>query len=487
MIRLANETDIVPQHELVVDIKPQNEVHVTVGALHCVLQTDAVWVRNGEKEVQYYVDTVVKPELNQIITQGKDDFQHIISEETDELNQLLVDNKESYQSFTDEQKDFFNANVQEQTSQFNQHVISQQNMLDNHILEIEDTFNQKQSDIEVLAEQVAQNTSETAQNTVKTQQYVEQSSQSAQTAQTAVQSVQAIQTDIGQIKNETISVYEQTVEQIDLAADYTLKAQQSAQTATDKLNEVQTYVQEASQSAQTALTAQQSAQDSLQQMQMLMDDTVTVSGNQIITGRKTFITPLYRQSEEFDSTQNSVANYTAEPIAQATDKSGRCFMNLQYGKETNGTLFGRLSLSRLVNGATHEHSLNMGISNEGIGFIQCLSPQPESNSADIATTQWSRNTIRDITFPDWATCVEISGTGQKYAPYDGVLIVTPEDQGESCFTMIIGVHEYNLAQEYFGADYGHTGYGFFPMRANLPYSITHMFGCYCRFFRYIGG
>lgn len=480
MIKQTDLTHISPQHELVVDMNQHNEVQVTVGSLHCVMQTDAVWVRNGEKEITHYVDTVIKPAVNQLIVTGKEDIEQIATDTQKTFNKIVVDNENVYKAFIAEQKEIFNTNVREKTSQFNQNVSEQQNVFDNHVSNVEQSINQKTASIETLAQQVAQNKSET-------EQYAAQASQSAQTASTAQQSVHAIQTTVVNAKNETISACEQVMSQSDIISEQVSNVQTAVQTVTQKVNEAQISVQSASTSAKNAQNAQTSAENSLNQIQTLMSDIVTISSDQTITGNKTFVTPIVHQTKAFDATQTAMSSDVLEPVMQVIDKSGQSFMKWQHGKEADGTLFGRLSLSRNINGGVHEQSLNMGIDNDGFGFIQCLTPQSESNSSDIATTQWSRSTIRDITIPDWKTCVEISGTGQKYAPFDGVLIVTPEDQGESCFTMIIGVHEYNLAQEYFGADYGHTGYGFFPMRENLPYMITHMVGCYCRFFRYIGG
>ena len=111
MIKQTDLTHISPQHELVVDMNQHNEVQVTVGSLHCVMQTDAVWVRNGEKEITHYVDTVIKPAMNQLIVTGKEDIEQIATDTQKTFNKIVVDNENVYKAFIAEQKEIFNTNV----------------------------------------------------------------------------------------------------------------------------------------------------------------------------------------------------------------------------------------------------------------------------------------------------------------------------------------------------------------------------------------
>ncbi len=103
-------------------IAPENAVAVTIGSLNTVLETDALWVRGGEKEIDVYLNTEVKPEMDAYAQNLEAGFDENAEDKTAEFNQNAISKTNEFNENAVTKAAEFNTNADNKTIAFNQNA-----------------------------------------------------------------------------------------------------------------------------------------------------------------------------------------------------------------------------------------------------------------------------------------------------------------------------------------------------------------------------
>ena len=223
-------------------------------------------------------------------------------------------------------------------------------------------------------------------------------------------------------------------------------------------------------------------------------DIVVTDNNraQTITGRKTFKDSgigIIKSGSAIDI-QNTAVDLTSTSISGTTeihfiDKNNKVQGIVEHQNTVAGNSVMIMAARNHAN--TKWTTVEVGFSSSDAAYCHVPNPVAESNANDAATTYWVRNYSKNYGAQlNYAAAVTISGTGNKTAPASGVLIMTGKGvsaAGE--FQITIDGQTFSCYQGYFGSDYNHGSFAYFPVKSGQEYTVDMLSAaCDLRFIPY---
>lgn len=223
-------------------------------------------------------------------------------------------------------------------------------------------------------------------------------------------------------------------------------------------------------------------------------DIVVTDNNraQTITGRKTFKDSgigIIKSGSAIDI-QNTAVDLTSTSISGTTeihfvDKNNKVQAIFQHQNTTSGKSVAIMAARNHANNGWV--TVNAGFDANDVAYTATATPPANSNGSNIATTSWVRNYSKNYGAQlNYAAAVTISGTGNKTAPASGVLIMTGKGASAAGeFKITIDGQTFACYQGYFGSDYNHGSFAYFPVKSGQKYTVDMLSAaCDLRFIPY---
>ena len=225
-----------------------------------------------------------------------------------------------------------------------------------------------------------------------------------------------------------------------------------------------------------------------------VDNTVHKTGNENISGRKTFngsgigiiksgsAIDIQNTAVDLSVTDGSVYGTTE---IQLRDKNNKVQGIFEHQNTTDGKSVALIAARNHTN--TKWTSVEVGFDANNVTYTVAPTPPADSNDSNIATTAWVRNYSKNYgTQLNYAAAVIISGTGDKTAPASGVLIMTGTGiSGPGEFRITIDGQMFTCFQGYRNVDYNHATFAYFPVKSGQEYTVNILSGgCDLRFIPY---
>lgn len=210
---------------------------------------------------------------------------------------------------------------------------------------------------------------------------------------------------------------------------------------------------------------------------------VSKTGNENIEGRKTFVgsgigiiksgSAIGIQNKAVDLSVTDGSVYGTTEI-HFIDKNGIVQGILEHKNRNNGDAVMMMAVRNHAN--KDWKSIDIGFTKNDNLFTSVPTPPSSSNGANIATTSWVRSYYKNYGAQlNYAAAVTISGTGSKTATASGVLIMTGKGSlSAGKFKITIGGQTFNCAQGYYGTDYNHATFAYFPVENGQSYTVDEL-------------
>ena len=218
-------------------------------------------------------------------------------------------------------------------------------------------------------------------------------------------------------------------------------------------------------------------------------NTVHKTGNETISGRKTFngsgigivksgsAIDIQNKAVDLSVTDGSVYGTTE---IHFVDKNNKVQGIVEHQNRTNGDSVIIMAARNHAN--TAWTSMEAGFNKNDIAFARAPTPPSSSNSGDIATTGWVRRYGAQL---NYSAAITISGTGNKTASVNGVLIASIQNANSTSGLIItIGGQQFICHQESTGTDLPHGTFAYFPVSNGDSYTINNIEGVILRLIPY---
>ncbi len=163
----------------------------------------------------------------------------------------------------------------------------------------------------------------------------------------------------------------------------------------------------AEQSASSALSNAEAAAESVQYAQEILANVVHKTGNETISGVKTFDNVIQIETPTA-STLSSVSDLTTHnkpDVAPSSTKSignisffcsdsGYASTSFQSARGTDNQVEASIYASQTINGERMIAGITLGVDKNGIGYTKTVNPPTGDKSTQIATTQWINDNIK---------------------------------------------------------------------------------------------
>ena len=117
-------------------------------------------------------------------------------------------------------------------------------------------------------------------------------------------------------------------------------------------------------------------------------------------------------------------------------------------------------------------TVNVGFDANNVAYAVTTTPPANSNGSNIATTAWVRKYGAQL---DYSAAITISGTGEKTASVNGVLIGTPINTNSSeQLKIIIGGKTFFFAPGNSGEDNNHMSQCYLPIAKGQTYNVVQI-------------
>lgn len=210
-----------------------------------------------------------------------------------------------------------------------------------------------------------------------------------------------------------------------------------------------------------------------------VDNTVHKTGNETIYNRKTFNGSgigIIKSGSAIDIQNTAVdLSVTGGSVYGTTeirfiDKNNIVQGIFEHQNRTNGDSVIIMAARNHAN--TKWVTLEAGFNKNNTAFTQAPTPPSSSNSGDIATTAWVRQYGAQL---DYSAAITISGTGEKTASVNGVLIGTPIHNNRSeQLKIIIGGKTFYFAPGNSGEDNNHISQCYLPVAKKQTYNVVEI-------------
>lgn len=210
-----------------------------------------------------------------------------------------------------------------------------------------------------------------------------------------------------------------------------------------------------------------------------VDNTVHKTGNETITGRKTFngsgigiiksgsAIDIQNTAVDLSVTDGSVYGTTEIQLRDKNDKIQGIF---EHQNRTDGKSVALIAARNHAD--TGWVTVEVGFDANDKAFAQAPTPPSSSNSGDIATTGWVRQYGAQL---NYSAAITISGTGEKTASVNGVLIGTPIYNNRSeQLKIIIGGKTFYFAPGNSGEDNNHISQCYLPVAKEQTYNVVEI-------------
>jgi hypothetical protein len=210
-----------------------------------------------------------------------------------------------------------------------------------------------------------------------------------------------------------------------------------------------------------------------------VDNAVHKTGNETIFGRKTFTglgvgiiksgSAIYIQNPNVDLSITDGSVYGTTEI-HFKDKNGIVQGIFEHQNRTSGDSVVIMAARNHAN--TAWTSMEVGFDKNDKAFAKAPTPPSSSNSGDIANTGWVRKYGAQL---DYSAAITISGTGEKTASVNGVLIGTPIYNNRSeQLKIIIGGKTFYFAPGNSGEDNNHISQCYLPIAKDQSYNVVEI-------------
>ena len=208
-----------------------------------------------------------------------------------------------------------------------------------------------------------------------------------------------------------------------------------------------------------------------------VDNTVHKTGNETIYDRKNFIGSgigIVKSGSAIDI-QNTAVDLTSTSISGTTeihfiDKNNKVQGIVEHQNTVAGNSVMIMAARNHAN--TAWTSMEVGFNKNDKAFARVPTPPSSSNSGDIATTAWVRKYGAQL---DYSAAITISGTGNKTASVNGVLIGTPINNNRSeQLKIIIGGKTFYFAPGNSGEDNNHMSQCYLPVAKEQTYNVVEI-------------
>ena len=208
-----------------------------------------------------------------------------------------------------------------------------------------------------------------------------------------------------------------------------------------------------------------------------VDNTVHKTGNETITGRKTFNGSgigIIKSGSAIDI-QNTAVDLTSTSISGTTeihfiDKNNKVQGIVEHQNTVAGNSVMIMAARNHAN--TKWTTVEVGFDANDVAYTATATPPANSNGSNIATTSWVRKYGAQL---DYSAAITISGTGTKTASVNGVLIGTPIHNNRSeQLKIIIGDKTFYFAPGNSGEDNNHMSQCYLPIAKGQSYNVVEI-------------
>lgn len=210
-----------------------------------------------------------------------------------------------------------------------------------------------------------------------------------------------------------------------------------------------------------------------------VDNTVHKTGNETIYNRKTFDGSgigIIKSGSAIDIRNNAVDLSVTDGSVYGTseihfiDKKGIVQGVFEHQNRTNGESAVLMVARNHAN--TAWTSMEVGFDKNNVAYAVTTTPPADSNGSNIATTSWVRKYGAQL---DYSAAITISGTGEKTASVNGVLIGTPIYNNRSeQLKIIIGGKTFFFAPGNSGEDNNHISQCYLPVAKGQSYNVVEI-------------
>lgn len=210
-----------------------------------------------------------------------------------------------------------------------------------------------------------------------------------------------------------------------------------------------------------------------------VDNIVHKTGNETISGRKTFNGSgigIVKSGSAIDIQNTAVDLSVTDGSVYGTteihfiDKNGKVQSIFEHQNRTNGDSVVIMAARNHAN--TAWASIEVGFNKNDTTFMNAPNPPSDSNGSNIATTAWVRQYGVQL---DYSAAITISGTGNKTASVNGVLIGTPiHNNSSEQLKIIIGGKTFYFAPGNSGEDNNHISQCYLPVAKDQSYNVVEL-------------
>lgn len=213
----------------------------------------------------------------------------------------------------------------------------------------------------------------------------------------------------------------------------------------------------------------------------IIDDQEVVhkTGNENIYDRKNFIGSgigIVKSGSAIDIQNNAVDLSVTDGSVYGTseihfiDKNGKVQGIFEHQNRTNGDSVIIMAARNHAN--TKWVTLEAGFNKNDTAFTNAPNPLSDSNNNDIATTAWVRQYGAQL---NYSAAITISGTGEKTASVNGVLIGTPIHNNRSeQLIIIIDGKTFFFTPGNSGEDNNHMSQCYLPVAKGQSYNVVEI-------------
>lgn len=214
-----------------------------------------------------------------------------------------------------------------------------------------------------------------------------------------------------------------------------------------------------------------------------VDNTVHKTGNETIYNRKTFdgsgiciiksgsAIDIQNKNVDLSVTDGSVYGTTE---IRLRDKNNIVQGIFEHQNTTDGKSVAIMAARNHAN--TGWATVNVGFDANNVAYAVTTTPPADSNGSNIATTAWVRSYVKnDGAQLDYSAAITISGTGNKTASVNGVLIGTPiHNNSSEQLKIIIGGKTFYFAPGNSGEDNNHMSQCYLPVAKEQTYNVVEI-------------
>lgn len=354
------------------------------------LDVELMYIKSGQAEIKNYVETVAKPDIEDYV---KEEAVPLVAKIVHEISEPVVEDyventiKPEISSYADEQMAEYATRAE----------TAETNAKASETAAKESETNAKASETAAaasaaaaLASATSAASSETASAASKTA--AANSATSASTSATnAANSAQAASSSATAAESSETNAKssETNAKASETAAKSSETNSKASETAAG--TSATAAASSATAAAGSATAAAASATEAANSAASIDTSTlVTLSGNQTVSGQKTFVGGIDTKASNIDVTTAPETSVYHDEV-EMRDVNGVRFGVLSSTQTTNNQIQTKLMAQRNVNGISKYSELRAQIDIDGIASTFAPTPMAKSNDTNIATTEWVRN------------------------------------------------------------------------------------------------